>query len=281
MSVATIVLGLFAAAFYGAADFCGGLATKRASMFSVALISQGAGALLLLSFVFFFPAHATRMDYVWGALGGLFGGMGLALLYQALSIGKMGVVSPITAVIAAAVPVVFGTVFRHEALAFVQVAGIVVALIAVVLISMSHEESGQIEIATAGVREAIACGVIFGGFYVLLGLTHRDAGLQPLLTARIASISFLAIVALLVRAPIALQRGTMRLIIFAGFIDMTANALYMLATHSGFISIAAVLTSLYPASTVLLARVILRERLQTVQKLGVMLALAGVALISA
>jgi drug/metabolite transporter (DMT)-like permease len=281
VSVATIVLGLLAAAFYGAADFCGGLATKRASMFSVALISQCAGALLLLSFVFFLPAHATKMDFVWGALGGLFGGIGLALLYQALSIGKMGVVSPITAVIAAAVPVVFGTIFHHEALAWVQIAGIAVALIAVVLISMSHEESGQIEIATAGVREAIACGLIFGGFYVFLGLTHRDAGLQPLLAARVASISFLAIVALLVRAPMTLQRATLRLVVFAGFIDMSANALYLLASHSGFISIAAVLTSLYPASTVLLARFILRERLQAVQKLGVLLALAGVALISA
>ncbi len=281
MSGAAVVLGLFAAAFYGAADFCGGLATKRTSMVSVALISQSAGFVLLLTFVFFIPARADTMDFVYGAIGGVCGGAGLALLYQALSIGKMGVVSPITAVVAATVPVVFGVVFRHEVLAAVQLAGIGAALVAVVLISLSHEESGQIEIATAGVKEALACGVIFGGFYIFLGLTHRAAGMEPLLTARAASIIFLAVLALVVRAPVAQPARTLRLIVLAGLIDMTANVFYMLATHAGYISIAAVLTSLYPASTVLLARVLLRERLQAVQIAGVVLALVGVALISA
>ncbi|MDQ2991464.1 MAG: DMT family transporter [Candidatus Eremiobacteraeota bacterium] len=276
----SIVLGILAAAFYGAADFCGGIATKRTSIFAVTIVSQAAGLALLAIVVVFTPGRALPFDYLWGALGGICGGVGIALLYHALSIGKMGVVSPITAVLAAATPAVFGVVVRHEPLAWFQIAGILVALVAVVLISLSHEEDGRLEFSTAGVKEAIAAGLIIGGFFLFLGTASPGAGLQPLLIARVASVLFLLLIAAIARSSFVPRDGTLGLVVFAGGIDMTANVLFVLADHAGLLSVASVLTSLYPASTVLLARVVLKERLALIQKLGVGLALAGVALIA-
>lgn len=273
-----IILGLLAAACYGAADFFGGLATRRSSMFAVAMLSQGVGFVLLLAVMPFFPGHASQQAFFYGALGGICGGVGLALLYRALSIGKMGVVSPITAVLAAALPVAVG-VLRGEHLSTWQSLGIAVALFAIVLISLT-QDGGRFEFSTTGVREAIGSGIVLGGFYVFLAQAGSHAGLYPLLFARFASATFLFALALLMRREFVPAPGSLLLIVVAGTIDMTANCLYVLAAYAGYLSIAAVLTSLYPASTVFLARFVLGERLSTVQKAGLAIALAGVALIA-
>lgn len=278
--MAAVVLGLLAAAFYGAADFCGGLATRRSPIFAVTVISQAVGLVLLWAALPFFPGRPSADALLFGALGGLCGGVGLALLYHALSIGKMGVVSPITAVLAAAIPVVVG-VARGEQFSLWQGCGMGVALLAVVLISLSHEPDGRFEFSTAGVKEAIASGIVLGGFYTFLALAGKNAGLYPLLSARLASTLFLAAIALLARRSVAPASRALPVIVFAGALDMTANGLYVFASYAGYLSIAAVLTSLYPASTVFLARIVLRERLAWIQKAGVVLALAGVALIAA
>ena len=274
-----VLLSLFAALFYGAADFCGGLATKRGSIFAVTLLSQASGLALLLVLLIFLPGHASAADLGWGALAGICGGLGIALLYHALSIGKMGVVSPITAVLAASVPLGLG-IFRGDHLTVSQYIGIAIALIAIVLISVSFEEGGVREISTAGVKEAIASGIIIGGFLLFISFSSHAAGLTSLAAARVASIGILALVAVVARASLQPPAGTLGLVLFTGAIDMTANALYVLATYNGYLSIAAVITSLYPASTVFLARLILNERLMMSQKFGVGLALAGVALIA-
>ena len=264
---------------YGAADFCGGLATRRTPMFTVAVISQAAGFVLLLVLLPFTPSHTVASDYVFGALAGVCGALGVALLYHALSIGKMGIVSPITAVLAAAFPLVFGAI-RGERLSLTEGLGLVLALVAIVMISLSFEPSGKREISTAGVREAIVTGFVFGAFFILLSYTHPAAGLHNLLAARIASISFLLVAAFATRTNLVPNRADVPLIVGTGLLDMTANILYVLATFAGYLSIAAVLTSLYPASTVFLARVVLGERLGWIQKAGVAIALAGVVLIA-
>jgi len=274
-----IVLGLLAATLYGSADFCGGLATKRSSMWSVTVLSQGIGFVLLFGVLPFFPGHATVADYAWGAAAGACGGLGLALLYHALSIGKMGIVSPITAVLAASLPVIAGSM-HGEHLSTYQLAGIIIALLAVVLISTSHDGEGKFEFVTAGVKQAIASGLVLGAFYLLLAHAGSRAGLYPLVTARLASMLLLTVIALLARQSVRPAKGAMRLIVLAGGIDMMANALYVLATFHGYIAIAAVLTSLYPASTVILAWIVLKERLQTIQYTGLICALAGVLLIA-
>ena len=275
----TIVLALFAALFYGAADFCGGLATKRASMWAVTVVSQSVGFAVLLAVLPFVPGHAGLTDYLWGAAAGACGCVGLALLYHALAIGKMGVVSPVTAAIAAAFPVVLGF-FRGEHLDLFEIAGILLALLAVVMISSTHEPSGEREIKTRGVREAILSGCMLGGLYILLAKAGPHAGLYPLVAARIASIAILVAIALIGRQSLRPPRVVMPYVVVAGALDMSANALYLVATFHGYVSIAAVLTSLYPASTVILAWGVLRERLRLVQYAGMICALAGVVLIA-
>ena len=243
------------------------------------VLSQLSGFILLLCLLPFLHGTTVMSDYLWGALAGLGGGIGIALLYHALSIGRMGVVSPITAVIGSGIPVVVSAI-RGDHLAWTQWLGICVAFVAIVLISSSAEPSGEREISTAGVKEALFAGLAFGAFLLFLANTHREAGIHNLVAARISSISVLILIAGATRTSLVPARTALPLIIFTGAIDMTANALYVLATLNGALSIAAVLTSLYPASTVFLARVTLGERLSLVQRFGVAFALLGVGLIA-
>jgi drug/metabolite transporter (DMT)-like permease len=275
-----VLLGLLAAAFYGAADFFGGLASRRSSIFAVVVISQTAGFVLLCVLLPLFPGHVTPSALLYGFAGGVCAGAGIALLYRALAIGTMGVVSPITAVLAAAVPVMVGIFARGEHLSVWKLAGILVALVAVVLIPLSPGADGRLEFSGAGVREAIASGLALSGFYVFLALAGKDSGPYPLVAARIGSAGLLLLVALVRRRSLVPVRATVPMILCAGALDMTANALYLYAVRSGYLAICAVLTSLYPASTVVLARFVLHERLATVQKLGVGFALLGVVLIA-
>lgn len=275
----SVLLGLVAAAAYGAADFCGGLATKRAATLAVACVGQGAGLVILVPLAFFVPAHLAVSDVLLGLGAGVCGGVGIALLYHALAIGTMGVVSPVTAVIAAALPVAVGFV-RGERLHGTQIAGIVVALVAIVLISASTEESGEREIATAGLREAIASGVLLGGFLAIIAFVRADAGLTALIAARISAVLAIAAVALAARVDLRPPRSVLALVAGSGLLDGSALVLYVAAARFGGLSVAAVLTSLYPAATVVLARVVLRERLRTWQFAGMLLALGGVALIA-
>lgn len=274
-----VFLALASALFYGAADFCGGLASKRSPMFAVTVISQAAGFVVLLLATAFLPGSAVASDYAYGGIAGIFGGLGIALLYHALSIGKMGVVSPITAVLAAAVPVAVG-VARGESLQALQYVGIAVAFVAIALISFSVEEGGVREISTAGVREAVFSGLLLGGFLFFLAQTRHEAGVHNLIGARITAILALLAVGTATKTDFRIARPALPLVLFSGVIDMTANVLYVFATFNGYLSIAAVITSLYPASTVFLARFVLRERLGFSQKIGVGLALVGVALIA-
>ena len=196
-----IVLGLLAALLYGSADFCGGLASRRSSIFAVTVVSQGTGLVLLVAALPFFGGTFSRDAAIFGALGGLCGAIGLALLYHALSIGKMGVVSPITAILAAAVPVGIG-VARGEHFSPWQAVGMAAALVAVALISLSHEPDGRFEFSTAGVKEALASGIVLGGFYTFMALAGKHAGLYPLLSARLASTLFLVLAAIVARQTI-------------------------------------------------------------------------------
>ena len=236
--------------------------------------------MLLAIAVPFFTGHPAAADLWWGLLGGVFGGIGIAMLYHALSIGKMGVVSPITAVLAAVVPVGVG-LFRGDPLHWFQFAGIGCALVAVVMISLSFEGAGVREISTKGVKEAIVSGIAIGGFFLILGLSRSSAGVDTLLAARVGSVLFLLLLVAVTRTSLRPSAGTLPALLGIGAIDMAANVMFVIAAQTGALAISAVLTSLYPASTVFLARAVLKERLQLSQKLGVGLALVGVALIAA
>ena len=208
---------------------------------------------------------------------GVAGGTGVALLYRALAVGTMSIVAPTTAVCAAAVPVVvaFALGERPGALAGV---GIVLAAMAIVLLSRvaSLDEMPK---AQSGIALALMSGVAVGLFFLCLARTSKNAGIWPLIAGRSVSVPLFVAMAAMSRNSVRLERDVAGTAIGCGTLDMLANALYLVATREGPLSLVATLASLYPASTVLLARVTLGERLSRSQALGVVCALAAVVLI--
>lgn len=275
-----LILGLAAAFTYGAADFLGGHATRRSGVFGVVLLSQLIGSLLFfVAFPFFVDQEPTGRAFVWGALSGLAGGAGVLFFYQALAVGRMSVVAPITGVEAAIVPVAWG-LLSGERPTPLSLAGVGLALVAVALVS-SAPAPGEIAKSgpTAGLRQALAAGLGFGLFFILLSEAGEGTGLWPLVSARAGSLSLVGAAILVTRRAVKPTPGTIPAIAGAGLFDVSANLLYLLASRQGLLSLVAVLTSMYPASTVLLARLVLDERLVRVQVVGLVLAGAGVTLI--
>jgi drug/metabolite transporter (DMT)-like permease len=279
----TYLLALASALLYGAGDFTGGLATRRASTLPVIVLSQASGLLLLLLLFPVLPAATpSRADLWWGVTAGLTGGAGVALLYRALAIGRMAVVAPTTAVCAVAVPVLV-SVALGERPGPLAVAGIVLGLVAIVLVSQqtgtepatTRTPAGRLP---AGVGIALVSGVAIGLFLLSLAQTRPEAGMWPILASRSTSVALFGLAALVTRRSLRL-RGVLLLTLACGVIDMTANALYLVAARAGPLSVVVTLASLYPASTVLLARVVLGERLNLRQVAGVACALAAIALI--
>lgn len=275
-----IVLGLAAALTYGAADFLGALATKTTKVFTVVLVSQMLGSgLLMVALPFLLDTPMSTTAVGWGALAGVAGAVGVALFYQGLSIGRMGAVAPITGVEAAAVPVIFGLI-SGERPSPLAMSGVLVALGAVALISSSPpteanstEENRWLE---PGVGLALGAGVAFGAFFILLYRADADSGLWPLVGARISSLVTIAVGLLLMKGWERPNRSTLPAIAGAGLLDVAANLLFLLAVRRGLLSIVAVLTSMYPAATVVLARLLLEERFHRSQLTGLGLAVLGV-----
>jgi drug/metabolite transporter (DMT)-like permease len=280
MGAAALVLALASSVVWGVADFAGGSLTRRLPVFAVTVLSQGAGFVALL------VALAVRGDVgarsFWlGTLAGLGGGAGLAAFYRALSLGTMSIVSPLVAC-GAVVPfaLALATGERPSALAL---GGAVAALAGAVLASLEERRAGahSPERARAIVLALVAAGAL-GLFVYFLGLGSRDGdALSTLVGARVGSLSLLLVLAVAVRAPLAVPRESLAAVAAVGLADVTANALFALASGRGLLAIVAVLGSLYPVMTVLLAHVLLGERLTRAQQAGVAVALAGVAAVSA
>lgn len=275
------LLALASALTYGSADFLGGLATRRSATFPVVVLSQAIGTVVLVVALPFFEASVRPEDLLWGAAAGLAGGAGVALLYRGLALGPMGVVAPLTAVLSASIPVLVGLAFGERPRG-TAVVGVAVALPAIALLSRppGGASAGSAGPTGRSVRVALASGVGIGAFLVFLGQAGEGAGLWPLLPARVASFSFLGLLALATRRHLRPTTGTGRLIAGAGLLDTSANILYLLAVQRGLLSLTAVLVSLYPGSTVLLARIVLRDRLRGLQVAGLALAGLSVALIA-
>ena len=278
------LLALLSAVTYGAADFMGGIAAKRATTVAAVIVSQAAGLVILaIVLPLLPPAAVSRADIVWGATAGLTGGGGVALLYRALAIGPMSVVAPLTAVCAAAIPVAAGLAFG-ERLTAVTAVGIALAAVAIVLVGQELK-AGDMEIAGVsrtrgqGVPLAIAAGVAIGLFFVCLERTSVESGLWPLIPARIVSVGLFVAAALTTKRPVLVPRSIMAVAVGGGALDMLANALYLIAVQQGQLSIVATLASLYPASTIILARAFLHERWSRMQAIGVVTAVLATALI--
>ena len=277
-----LILALASAAFYGAADFLGGLASRRASAIAVVVIAQLSGLIALgLLLPFLPPSTPGHDDWMWGAAAGITGGIGVALLYRALAMGSMAIIAPITAVCAVIVPVAASIAFGERP-GTGAVAGIALAIIAIVLVSQQSPSASPLRggmAETRGAGTALASGVAIGLFFLTLAQVNADAGMWPLLTARAVSSVLFAILALVARRSMRMPQQVVTIAVAGGLLDILANVLYLLATRHGPLSMVVTLSSLYPASTVLLARVVLGERLSRVQTAGIVCALAAVMLI--
>ena len=275
-----VLLALFGALVYGAADFAGGLATRRAAAVAVVFCGQAAGALLLVALLVLVPGRFDPPSIAWGAGAGLSGAFALLLFYRALATGSMTVVAPLTAVTAAVVPVVGGVALGEQPSALALV-GVLLAIAAILLISA---EGGHLPTAAMlrgrGVAGALLAGAGFGLLFVLLSRAAPDSGFWALAGTRVASLALLAVVALVSRRSLLPRGAAPLLVIVSGVGDMAANLLFLLASRFGLLSIVGVLVSMYPAGTVLLALVVLRERLHALQVAGLAVAGAGVALIA-
>lgn len=266
--------GLAAAASWGTGDYAGGLATRRASVWRVVLVSQGLGVLLTLAFALLIRESlpGTRALAL-GVLAGASGAVGIVALYGALAAGQMGVAAPITAVVGAILPVAVGMMLQGspDPLALL---GILLALPGIWLLARGDGPPSRRALALA-----LTSGVGFGGFFTLIHAASADGAFAwPLAAARVATFSAVLLVVLAKR-----ERGGATpwgLAAIAGIGDTGGNVFFVLAANLGRLDVAAVLASLYPASTVILARVLLKERLTWSQVAGMALTLAAVVLIA-
>jgi uncharacterized membrane protein len=272
-----VILATACAVVYGTADFFGGLATRRSRVLAVVALSQLAGLALILALLPALPGLFSGGALAWGLGAGLSGAAGLVLFYRALASGVMSVVAPTTAVTSAALPVMYGLA-RGERPAPLAMAGVVLALGSVLLVS--QDRTAAKGGSKGSVLTALAAGAGFGGFFILLDIAPDGAGLWPLVGARVSSISLVIVLALATRRALRPSTGSLPIILAAGVLDMAANVLYLLAKQQGMLSLVVVLVSLYPASTLLLARHVLGERLHAIQVTGVACALGAVALIA-
>jgi drug/metabolite transporter (DMT)-like permease len=272
----TIVLGLLSALAWGGGDFSGGLATRRSPVFGVLVVAHGAGlALLVLLALLSGEPFPPWRDLAWGLAAGLVGGLGLAGLYHALATGQMGIISPVVAVMSAAVPALFAALVEGIP-GGGQLLGFTFALFGIALVSNPQGTSGRAQ----GLGLAFLSGLLFGGFLILIDQVSSEAVFWPLAAARIGSITLMISIVRSRRVPLP-YRGQLPLVALAGILDVGGNACFVLAAQSGRLDVAAILSSLYPAVTVLLARGVLSERVTRLQTAGILAVLVAVPLIAA
>jgi drug/metabolite transporter (DMT)-like permease len=275
--VVAVALGLAAGISWGVADFLGGLKTRQLNVLAVLLISQATGMLLVAIAVVGRGEGPPDTQYlVYGVLAGLSGLIGLAAFYRGMALGAMSVVAPISAS-GAAIPVVVGlaTGDRPSAL---QGVGLVVALVGVAMASRERTVTGG-QVA-AGTGMALAAAVGFGGFFVGMDAASDRDVLWAIFAARTPDVLLLAVLIAAMRPSLGMTAIDARDIAAVGIFDVGANALFAVASTQGLVSLVAVLASLYPVATILLARAVLGERIAPIQAAGVILALLGVAAIA-
>jgi drug/metabolite transporter (DMT)-like permease len=284
--VLAVALGLGSSLCWGLADFFGGLQSRRRAMLAVLLVSQGVALALLLPVAFALADEGPSASAVgWAALGGSAGVVALAAFYRGLAIGTMSVVAPISAT-GAAVPVLVGLA-EGERPGLLQVAGMAAALVGVILAAREcepaedegaeHREAGR-----AAIVLALVAAAGFGTFFV--GVDRASATAEVpwvIVISRSCSLVLVLVAALLARPGLPRDPVSFGALAIIGVLDLGANGLFAIATTKGLLSVVAVLGSLYPAVTVVLARVVLAERVSRVQEVGVALTLAGVVAISA
>lgn len=278
----SVALAALSGLVWGVGDFAGGKASQTAHPLPVTLVSKISGLPFLAVYLVVAYVPMLPISLLWGAAGGGCGVIGLVLFYRAMSRGAMTVVAPVAAVTSAVLPVVTGLI-SGERPGPVALLGVAAALVAIALVSLAPSPPGTARVVTPRLLGSAAlAGAAFGLFFICLDRAGAagDPGLWPVLASQLTGIAVVAVLVLIVR-PTGRPRGrALRWTLAAGPFDMTANALYLVATRAGDLSVVAPLAALYPVSTVILAVAIDRERLRPVQIIGLVLAVVALILVS-
>ncbi|NBM18678.1 DMT family transporter [Streptomyces sp. GC420] len=273
-----LLLALGSSLAYGCADFLGGLGARKAHVLRTVMIAAPASlAVELLLWPVLGASFSTRA-LVWGAASGVASAAAFALLYRTLAIGPMNVLSPVTALVSAMLPVGVG-VFQGEHLGPAGLVGLPLALVAVVLVSAGHG-AGAARPSRAALLSAFGAGTAVALQLIFLHQAPADSGVAPLIIGRAVSSAVTLAAAGLMHRRLGPERPAYATSITAGVLDSVANLLFLLAARSGDLAVVAVITALYPAGTVLLARTVLAERIHRGQLVGLGTAAVAVSLLA-
>jgi drug/metabolite transporter (DMT)-like permease len=285
-----IFLGLAAAVLYGGGDFLGGMATRRLQVLPVLLLADAAGLIVALVVAALSPGTIGLAGLAWGISAGLIGGFGLIIFYVGLATGPMSVVAPVSGLVSTVLPVAVALAEGERPGAGVY-AGAALCLVAIVMASSAGHADDTPALARpdrTGPGRAIgygaASGAAFGLFFLLIRNAGESGEFWPVAAGRIGELAVVLIAAAVLRRGLRPRGADSRLLVAAagaGAIDVVANICYVAATRTGAFGLAVVLASLYPGFTVLLARVVLGERLRWVQRAGLALAAIGILLVAA
>jgi drug/metabolite transporter (DMT)-like permease len=276
-----ILLALMAAVGYGAADFVGGLASRRVSHWTVAIVGQLAGGTALLVVGLSLPGAVRAEDVAWALLAGLGSAVGTVFLYRGLARGRMGIVAPVSGVGAALVPILVGMSLGERPTVLVWL-GVLVALPAIYLVSRD-DTSGEAR-GLGGLLDGGLAGLGFGVLFVALAQVPESAGLLPLAANQGVGAVLTVVLAIALRQPLMPRDRTSRRAVawgaVGGLLGTSGTVAFLLASHSTDLAVTGVLASLYPAVTVLLAAGLLRERVRASQGLGLIACGASVCLVA-
>jgi drug/metabolite transporter (DMT)-like permease len=273
-----VLLGLVSAGAWGAADFTGGLASRRTGAYQAVLYGETTGlpAILAVALLMREPLPALSTWLV-AMLAGILGSSGLLLLYDAMTRGLMSIATPVSALLAALIPVLIGS-FIEEPAGLPAVLGFVFALAAVWLISQSQAGIQDLLAHLRALQLPLLAGLGFGIYFVLMHVSTRQATYWPMVASRTGGVLILSVYVLLSRTSWKANKTAYGLIVLNGLLDIGGNIFFVLAGQAGRLDVSAVLSSLYPGATVLLAWVFLRERLSRSQWLGIAAALVAIVL---
>lgn len=283
----TIIFGLLSAFSYGYADFFGALAAKRVRALAVTTVSFIFGLLLACSLALFLGAEFSETTLWAGILAGLCSAIAISCLYAALALGPIAIVSPLTAVVSAIIPVAVD-VFLGQQIGSNAAVAIALILVAVVLVAFVPGKAVTLPTLPAFIY-SLGAGLGFSGIFVFLDFAPASSGLGPLIVMRVVGVILLLLGLIFLwlknnqrefLEKEILEPKLLGLILLAGLGDVLGNVFFLVATREGALAIAAVLTSLYPVGTILLARIVLKERIAISQSVGIALGLGAVALLA-
>lgn len=272
-----IGLALAAAISWGSGDFCGGLASRKVNQFQVLLLTTSSSLLMLILFSLFGKENLpSTKDIIIAGSAGMSGALGLAALYKGLSLGNSAVVAPVAGVIGAIIPTLLGLIIEGLP-SIIMLTGFVLSIVGIWLVTRSQEGNNQI--AKNGLGLAILAGIGFGGFLALIAQTEGEQIFTPLVFSKLASVALALFLIRIQQLPVP-NPVHFPLAIFSGFLDTGGNILYLVATQFVRLDVAALLSSLYPAATVLLSSLILKEKISKQQGLGASICVAAILLIT-